>query len=78
MINTVHPDGGFHKWGYPNSWSVYSGKSQSKMDYSSNGCTPTWIVNDEWMMTGGTPHFMNHPFVVRSETLLLGGAPKDS
>jgi hypothetical protein len=47
MINTVHPDGGFHKWGYPNSWSVYSGKSQSKMDYSSNGCTPTWIVNDE-------------------------------
>ena len=24
--------GGFHKWGTPNSWMVYSGKSQSKMD----------------------------------------------
>ena len=24
--------GGFHKWGYPNKWMVYSGKSQSKMD----------------------------------------------
>ena len=23
---------GFHKWGIPNSWLVYSGKSQSKMD----------------------------------------------
>ena len=24
--------GGFQKWGYPNSWMVYNGKSQSKMD----------------------------------------------
>ena len=23
---------GCHKWGYPNSWMVYDGKSQSKMD----------------------------------------------
>ena len=23
---------GFHKWGYPHSWLVHNGKSQSKMD----------------------------------------------
>ena len=23
---------GFHKWGYPNSWMIYNGKSQPKMD----------------------------------------------
>ena len=25
-------NGGFHKWRYPHSWMVYSGKSPSKMD----------------------------------------------
>ena len=28
-----HFCGGFHKWGYPNSWLVYKRKSQSKMDH---------------------------------------------
>ena len=26
------PYGGFHQWGYPNSWLVYDGKSPSNMD----------------------------------------------
>jgi hypothetical protein len=25
-------EGGFHKWGHHNSWMVYHGKSQTKMD----------------------------------------------
>ena len=29
MLHSNHfqPIGGFHKWGYPNSWLVYNGKS---------------------------------------------------
>ena len=27
-----HTNGGFHKWGIPNSWMVYKGKSHLKMD----------------------------------------------
>ena len=34
--------GGFHKWGYPNSWRLYKGKSH----------------RSKWMMTGGTPMTM--------------------
>ena len=25
-------NGGFLKWGYPNSWMVYKGRSQNKID----------------------------------------------
>jgi hypothetical protein len=27
-----HLYGGFRKWGYPNSWMVYNGKSENIMD----------------------------------------------
>ena len=42
MISSLHAEsighlgafsgGGFHKWGYPNSWLVYKGKSIYKVD----------------------------------------------
>ena len=32
-IASCLPYGCFHKWGYPNSWMVYNGKSQFEMIY---------------------------------------------
>ena len=32
MVNHPNMDGFHSRWEYPNSWMVYKGKSQSKMD----------------------------------------------
>ena len=46
-------NGGFLKWGIPNSWMVYKGKSH-KMDYE-QGCPPHGLGNLH-MVTSNYPY----------------------
>ena len=39
---------GFHNWGYPNSWMLDTGKSQSKMDDDDLGVSPLMETQIAW------------------------------
>ena len=73
---------GFHKWGYPNSWMVYKGKSHLEMDEMGVPqfmeipmyCNHKYRYNTQWdTLSPFTPWFM----VVIDELHATGKDPKN-